>query len=171
VLARLAAHARRRSLVLAAMCLAIPSLVVALYPREYIAYTGRVRDEQIRVMLMGRYLREVLPPNAVIFTSLQSTAAAHYTQRPVVRLDAVPPAVLDPSVAEFTRRGYTPVFLVDQQAELPTWASHFHVSGYGRFDWRPRAVFRDRSEIYYLVASELPAARQGARWPIDVLTP
>jgi hypothetical protein len=135
------------------------------------AYACRIRDEQVRVMLMGRYLQEVLPRNAVIYTSLQSTAAAHYTGRPVIRLDAVPPSLLDASVAEFARRGYTAVFLVDQQTELPTWTSHFHVSGFGRFDWRPRAVFRDVWEIYYLVARELPEARQGGRWPIDVITP
>ena len=44
--------------------------------------------------MMGRYLREVLPPKAAVISSVHSAAVAHYTGRQVVRFDLLDPPPL-----------------------------------------------------------------------------
>ena len=80
---------------IAAMTMAAPILFVAWHPQSQLRTVFTGNDMALRLALMGRYLKEALPENAVVLTYLHSAAVAVYTGRPIVRLDMVPPEKLD----------------------------------------------------------------------------
>jgi hypothetical protein len=84
----------------------------ALIPAVVVAWQGapearRALNEwrSVRsVLLMGPYLREMLPPDAVVMAYLHSGSVAYYGRRPIVRLDIVQPD-LDVVIARLQAMG------------------------------------------------------------------
>lgn len=149
----------------------VPVVIVGAYPGALLRYPLTIRDGQQRVPLMGRYLREVLPDNAVIITHLQGGAMAHYTNAPIIRLDLIAASALDPIVADLITHGYAPVLLLGDGDEGATLAARFPDSRYRRLEWPPRARAFDVTGLsYYRVADQVLHARS-QRWPVDVLRP
>lgn len=147
----------------------IPLFIVAREPTDK---TRQVFDNvpgHARVQLMGRYLREALPQNAVILTFLQSGAAALYTGRPVVRLD-IDPKSLDGIVGDLSRRGHRPVLVLDDVMEVGGFRQQFDSSRYAQLDWPPRAEFWSRTSMSYWDFADRERFLNGERWPVDVLT-
>jgi hypothetical protein len=124
---------------------------------------------QARIPMMGRYLREVLPPNAVVLSFIHSGSVAHYTGRPIVRLDLLDPATLDSVVSDLQRYGLDPSFVLDDALETPLFAGRFSGSRYAALDWPARAEFLAVTSIRYLRVSDLDLFRRGERWPTDRL--
>lgn len=145
----------------------IPALVVLLTPLPLLRYPFTLRGAWWRVVSMGRYLQAALPPHAVAFAYLQSTAVAFYTSAPIVRLDLVPPDALDRMVAELERHGYTPVFVADEP-DL-AWLRARFSGRFGALDWPERARAVNIGEIGYWLASDRDRHRRGEQWPTDVL--
>jgi hypothetical protein len=123
---------------------------------------------QGNIRLMGHYLNEVLPPNAVVLAYTHSGAVAHYTGRDVIRLDLLA-GTLDRVVDDLVRRGHRPVFVLDQELEEGPYRQLFANSRYGRLDWAPRAEFTTVTTIWYLDPLDRERYLQGDRWPVDVL--
>jgi hypothetical protein len=67
----------------------LPALYVAATPVALLEYGRTLGDAQRRVVLMGRYLQQALPGNAVVLSFLQGDAVAFYTGRPTLRYDLV----------------------------------------------------------------------------------
>jgi len=70
-----------------------------------------------RIPMMGHYLREALPRDAVVISFFHSGAVAHYTGHNVVRLESLAPEALDPLVRDLARNGCSPVFVIDEALE------------------------------------------------------
>ena len=121
----------------------VPVLVVAVTPVRLLAYGTTLATSQTRVMLMGRYLREVLPANAVIIANLQSNALAQSTGRPIVRWDWLTPDELVGATAELPARGYRPVLVLDDFMELERFRTQFAGLDLARLAWPPKAIARD----------------------------
>ncbi len=149
----------------------VPAVVVLLYPRTLLLYPLTFQAPQTRVVLMGKYLQAELPQNAVILTHLHGGAMAHYTNRPVVRLDRVVSDGLDRVVSDLVVHGYEPVLLLGEEDEIPALPSRFPASPLVRLDWSPRAraLSVGGLALYYVTDRERYLA--GTRWPVDILRP
>ena len=157
---------RRR--ILAPLAL-VPAVIAGAGGYELYPYIFSQRDGQRQVQLMGRYLREALPPGAAIVTFLQGGAALHYTRHQIVRFDLMQPEQLAMVLETLERRGHRPVLLIDQQSESFFFKTRFANTKYERLAWRPRALFRGGTTLWYLDFADRDGARDRARAPIDVL--
>lgn len=152
------------------VALAILPLAIVLGPtREKVKYVLDSVPGYRRVQLMGHYLREALPRNAVVLTFYQSGATMAYTGKPIVRLDLIEPAALDRVIADLHRRGYRPLLLVDEVMESRAFRARFDKSPNGTLDWRERAKFASPTEIWLMDPQDRPRHFSGERWPIDSL--
>jgi Dolichyl-phosphate-mannose-protein mannosyltransferase len=153
------------------LAVAVP-LVAALVVGQGLPLARYALEEWTRqrsVQLMGHYLREVLPQNAVVLSFAHSGAVAHYTGRDILRADAVPPPTLDGLVDSLARRGYRPVLVIDQLHEEASFRQLFAGSRYGRLDWPARAEFYALGAIKYFDFSDQARHRQGERLVTDTL--
>ncbi len=144
-------------------------LPIVQHARPQIHFTLNDWFLQSRILIMGGYLREVLPLNAAVLSFVHSGAIRHYTGRQIVRLDLLDPPSLDRVVDDLTRHGYEPVFVLDEMLETPAFRGRFPQSRYGALDWAPRATFTTAATIAYYVAADRARYVRGQRWPIDRL--
>lgn len=128
------------------------------------------RAHQI-IPVVGKYLAETLPRNAVVLSFAHSGALAHYTGADVVRLDIIEPATLDRIVSDLQKGGLEPVLVLDGFLERPRFGDRFEGSALSRLDWPPRAVATSVSDITYWVVSDRARYVRGERWPVDHLRP
>jgi hypothetical protein len=142
-----------------------PALVVALVPQEYI----RAPVGYDRMMLMEGYLREALPPNAVILTFAHGGALSAATDRPIVRLDLIAPDALDRVVADLKRRALRPVYVLDAAIEGGLFSDRFKTSALSRLTWPARAEFSSVTSILYYDLQDRDLFLSGDRWLTDVL--
>lgn len=164
-----AAHAlARRQRWLAPLAL-LPAVLIVLSGAAERRFALNDWEAQTKVRLMGHYLREVLPHNAVVLSFTHSGAVRHYTGRPVVRLDLLAPNTLDDIVDRLRRQGYQPVFVLDELIEGGPFRALFAASRYGRLDWPARATFTTVTRILYLDAADRDRFVSGERWTTDAL--
>jgi hypothetical protein len=172
----LAAAADRLRLVIAArsrllqVLAVVPIVLVVREPRQEFFATLENLTGHPRVAMMGHYLREALPPNAVILTYLQSGAVAYYTGGvPIVRLDALGPEWLDRLVADLQEARYHPLFVIDDAMEAPAFRERYAGSPYQRLDWPPRAEFWSVSPMLLIDPADREAHLNGETYPTDIL--
>jgi hypothetical protein len=163
---RLHVAARSR---LAAAVMVVPILYVAWHPQSQLQWVFTGNGMALRLALMGRYLREALPENAVVLTYLHSGAVAVYPGRPILRLDMVPPERLDTIIDDLRRHAYHPVFVLDRAFDGPYFRDRFTPSKYVRLDWPARAEFCSTTVVAYHDPVDRDAFFSGDRYPIDLL--
>jgi hypothetical protein len=147
----------------------VPLVLVVREPRRELFATFENLEGFPRVSMMGRYLREALPPNAVILTYLQSGAAAYYTGLPIVRLDALGPEWLDRLIDDLWDAGRRPVFLIDDAMESNSFRDRYVNSRYRPLDWPPRAEFWSGTPMLYMDPADRDLFLNGETYPIDIL--
>jgi len=113
----------------------------------------------------GRYLDAVLPPNAVIVASQHSGSASYYTNRPVVRWDALYVG-FDVALDDLARLGRLPVIVVEDWEE-PLLRQKFPASTFARLDWPARADFgrTTRVRLFDPADRDRPTGRPPDRLP------
>ncbi len=150
---------------------AIPAVAVFVVAQAIplMRYSLEEWTRQRNVQMMGHYLQEVLPQNAVVLSFAHSGAVAHYTGREILRPDLIPPQSLDAVVDALTRRGYRPVLVIDQVHEEASFRQLFAQSRYGRLDWSPRAAFYAQGAIKYFDLLDRARFLNGERWLVDEL--
>lgn len=153
----------------AAVIVPVAAAFVVLRAVPMIEYSLRDWSVQARIRLMGHYLREALPPNAIVLGFMHSGEVAHYTAREVLRMDVIDPPALDSVVEDLRRHGYRPVFVLDDSYEIGPFRQVFAASRYGRLDWTPRAVFTSVASISYFDLADAEPYAKGERWPTDVV--
>jgi hypothetical protein len=147
----------------------VPLVLVLRAPRhEFRATFDNLAGHQ-RVSMMGMYLRDALPRNAVILTYLQSGAAAFYTGLPVVRLDPLGPDLLDRVVDDLNAAGYHPVLVIDEAMEAASFRERYIGSRYQHLDWPARAEFWSGTPMLYLDPADRERHLNGERYPTDML--
>lgn len=147
----------------------VPILWIAWTPRHELRTLVDNAREYPRLQQMGHYLRAALPPNAVILTFVHSGGIALYTGRPVVRLDLIAADALDEIIADLTRHGYRPVFVLDIAFEGAGLSDKFQTSRFVRLDWPPRAEFATGVSVLYHDAGDRAGYAAGDRYATDVL--
>lgn len=148
---------------------AVPVLWIALSARQEVRVLFRDADQYPRLQQMGHYLDAALPPNAVILTFVHSGGIALYTGRPVVRLDLIAADALDEIIADLTRHGLRPVFVLDIAFEGAGLSEKFKTSRFVRLDWPPRAEFATGVSVLYHDAGDRARYVRGDQYATDVL--
>jgi hypothetical protein len=62
---------------------------------------------------VGRFVRETLPANAVVYALQHCGSIRYYSGRLTIRWDYLPPEWLDRSIAHMQQAGYVPFFVLD----------------------------------------------------------
>ncbi|HYU79460.1 MAG TPA: glycosyltransferase family 39 protein [Vicinamibacterales bacterium] len=172
LLAAVTVHAARalsrRSKVLAAACF-VPAVIVPAAGRELFPFIFNTARSQENIRQMGRYLDEVLPLNAAVVTFLQGGAVAYYTGAQIVRYDLIQPQMLEATLDTLVRRGYHPVFLIDQEMEGLGYKMQFAGTKYERLDWKPRAKFVAATTLWYLDYADRDGSLERKGVPTDIL--
>jgi hypothetical protein len=101
-----------------------------------------------RYRTVGLYLRETLPPRAVVVTFQESGAIRYYTGVPIVRWDYVP-VDLDEAIALLRAHGLHPLLVVEDW-ERPALRARFPTSRAADLDWTPRADIGETTHVWIL---------------------
>ena len=83
-----------------------------------------------RFAVVGEYVKDYLPPNAIVFSILHSGSIRYYSGRLTLRWDWLPADWLDRSVDFLTSNGYQPFLLIEKNWERTQFVGRF--SGHSR---------------------------------------
>jgi MFS family permease len=151
--------------------------IVCVVPALIVMYEGTkvYRDlfaawpAQVHARLMGHYLRDALPRNAAVISSLHSGAIAHYTGRQIVRFDFMSRADADVFIEALVQRRFRPVFVIDQENEWGLYNEIFAGTQHQRLDWPERAkATGGTATMWYLDLSDRNRPRDELQ-PLDIL--
>jgi hypothetical protein len=135
---------RDTRLVLAAAALALAALFVRQAADRS---TFRLRQLEARFERAGLFVRNRLPPNALVITSWQSGSVRFYGERQTLVWNALDPAWLEPAMAFLRERGYEP-YLLFERWEEPPFRQRFQGTPTGALDWPPAAEIAAQVRIY-----------------------
>jgi 4-amino-4-deoxy-L-arabinose transferase-like glycosyltransferase len=113
---------------------------------------------------VGRYLDQVLPKNAVVYSLQHSGSIRHYTRRLTLRYDLLERNWLDGSIEYMEQIGYEPFIVLDYW-EVPRFAERFASQKYVAIvAEEPRAAPCTHSTFFYRVR-ERPGSPSAVRIP------
>ena len=102
---------------------------------------------QRRYAVIGEYVRDQLPPNAILLSIIHSGSVRYYSGRSSLRWDWLAAEWLDPALVFLTSNGYRPLFLIEDW-ERAQYAERFsRRSQFGRLDWPPIASYRGDVDV------------------------
>ena len=78
-----------------------------------------------RYAVIGEYVQDHLPPNAIVFSMLHAGSIRYYSGRLTLRWDWLPADWLDRSIEFLTSHGYRPFLLVEQGPERAQFVERF----------------------------------------------
>lgn len=109
-----------------------------------------LRANDRRFEVVGEFVRDQLPPNAIVLAIIHSGSVRHYSGRLTLRWDGLPPEWLDPAVAFLRTSGYRPYLLIEDW-ERPQFVERF--TGHSTLvalDWPPVASYSGgvRADIF-----------------------
>ena len=105
-----------------------------------------------RFAVVGEFVRNELPPNAILLSMQHSGSVRYYSGRPTVRWDLLPEEWLDGSVRFLREKGYVPLLLLEEW-EQPLFVQRFAPhSKLGALDRQPLATYtgQTRADIFDL---------------------
>jgi hypothetical protein len=94
-----------------------------------------------RFAVVGQFVRDELPPNAIFISMQHSGSVRYYSGRSTLRWDWLPAEWLDPAVAFLRANGYRPLFLLEEW-ERPLFTERFGAhTTIATLDWPPIATY------------------------------
>ncbi|HKY22974.1 MAG TPA: glycosyltransferase family 39 protein [Vicinamibacterales bacterium] len=132
--------------------LLVACFVVFLAWRWDVAGFKPVRPHDRRFAVIGQYVHEQLPRNAIVFSILHSGSIRYYSGRLTFRWDWLPPEWLDRSLVFLTSNGYKP-FLLMEDVERAQFVQRFSgQSRIGALRFTPVATYygSTRADLYDL---------------------
>jgi hypothetical protein len=72
-----------------------------------------IRTQERKYPLAGAFVRDRLPPRAIVLAGQHSGSIRYYADRPTFRWDLLSPTRLDQALATFRAQGYEPFLVVD----------------------------------------------------------
>jgi hypothetical protein len=110
--------------------------------------TFRLQQMEARFERAGRFVRDRLPANAIVFALWESGSVRYYGQRNTIVWDQLDPAWLDRAVEYVRARRLRPYFLFEGAEEATFRARFAATSAVGAVDWPPVADVLSRVRIY-----------------------
>jgi hypothetical protein len=97
---------------------------------------------EARYAVVGRYVAEKLPANAIFLTFQHSSSLRYYTERTTVRYDLMAPEWLENAIVVLRQKGYRP-YLVVEEIENGYFRDRFQATTpLAHLDWPPVAELR-----------------------------
>lgn len=94
-----------------------------------------------RYAVIGAYVRDQLPPNAILLSIIHSGSVRYYSGRTTLRWDWLPAEWLEPSLVFLKSKGYRPLLLIEEW-ERTQYIERFSTqSKLGSLDWPPIASY------------------------------
>jgi hypothetical protein len=125
--------------------LLVTSMVVFLAWRWDVSGLKPPRQQDRRFAVIGEYLQDNLPPNAILFSMLHSGSIRYYSGRLTLRWDLLPSEWLDRSLVFLTSNGYQPFLLIEQGWERKQFVEKFSAqSRVGSLNFTPIATYNGR---------------------------
>jgi hypothetical protein len=103
-----------------------------------------------RYAVIGEYVRDQLPPNAILLSIIHSGSVRYYSGRSTLRWDWLPAEWLEPSLVFLRNNGYRPLLLIEDW-ERPQYMERFSTqTKLGSLDWPPIATYHGnvRADIF-----------------------
>lgn len=107
----------------------------------------RLWTMEARFARAGTFVRERLPPNALVIANWQSGSVRFYSGRPTLVWGGLDSAWLDRAVVFARDRGLAPVFLLERWEE-PVFRARFAGSPLAALDWPPAAEIAGQVRVY-----------------------
>jgi hypothetical protein len=156
---------------------AIVLLICTLLPCWYVLKARSlnvfaIQRAEHRYVAVGRAVGDSLPPQAVVFTVIQSGSVRWYGDRATLRWDVIEPAAFGRIVETLRAHGCVPYVLLEEWEEAPFREQFAGASEFGRLDWPPTMEYDgiSKTRIYALAdrARYLAGARITTRTISDV---
>jgi hypothetical protein len=143
-------------------------LVCVLLPSWYLVKSAALNVFDIgraerRYVAVGEFVRDRLPPNAVVITVIHSGSLWLYGHRPTLRWDYLEPAQLEPAIDIMRARGYAPYILLEQWEEELFRARFAGVSPIGQVWWPPAVEYLGLSNVRLYSVDDRSRYLAGAR--------
>ena len=103
-----------------------------------------------RYAVVGEFVRDALPQNAILLSMQHSGSLRYYSGRLTLRWDLLPPEWLEPGLTFLRANGYRP-FLLLEESEQPQFSERFAAhTKLGALDWQPVATYSGeiRTDIF-----------------------
>jgi len=124
---------------------------------------------EYRYRIIGEWVRDRLPANAILLSSQHGGSILHYSGRPIVRYDLIVRNDYEKALNEIVEAGYHPFLVVDEW-EMPY--LHEHAEGpRGTFDWPPIAELPLSNVRVWDLTEDPGAARASGRTPQMIPVP
>jgi hypothetical protein len=103
-----------------------------------------------RYAVIGEYVRDQLPPNAILLSIIHSGSVRYYSGRSTLRWDWLPAEWLEPSLAFLRSNGYRPLLLIEDWERSQYMKRFSTQSKLGSLDWPPIASYHGnvRADIF-----------------------
>jgi asparagine N-glycosylation enzyme membrane subunit Stt3 len=154
---------------------AIAMLVVAIGVATVCLRTARtrfafdLRTSEAKFRITGEYIREALPPRAVVLTIWHGGSVRYYGNRLSIAWDGFPPQDLEPTLTVLARAGRPPYLLLEASEDARFRDRFRGVTPLAALDWPPAAVIGRDVRLYALTDRDVYFAGGGvttARVPI-----
>ena len=116
------------------LCVAA-ALFGVMFAHDQFIFNQR-RFEQ-RYVLAARYVDQLTPANAVIYSMQHSGSIRYYAHRITLRYDWLDKHELDATMRELEAKGYRPYIVLDDWEEAEFRKLFSETSRVGRLDWKP----------------------------------
>jgi hypothetical protein len=128
------------------LCAALFCLLVAWRFDTAVSHGFQVtRPDDRRFEMVGSYVHNELPEEAIIFAMMHSGSVRHYSGRTTIRWDSMPPEWLDRSLDFLRAQGYRPYFAIDDFEREQFQARFANHSALAALDWPPVATLPQRT--------------------------
>jgi hypothetical protein len=127
------------------------------YARGHGVFTSYTERKYVQA---GDYVARRLPVKAAVLSHQHSGSIRYYSGRATVRIDLIPPAQLDSTLAALAASGYRAYFLMEPW-EVPLFQKRYAGSSVlAPLDWPPMAEMRE-SQIRIYDPADRPASVAG----------
>jgi hypothetical protein len=103
-----------------------------------------------RYAVIGEYVRDQLPPNAIVLSIIHSGSVRYYSGRTTLRWDWLPAEWLERSLAFLRSNGYRPLLLIEDWERSQYMERFATQTKIGSLDWPPIATYHGnvRADIF-----------------------
>ena len=121
---------------------------------------GELKEGERRYAVVGTYIHDALPPNAIVFSVQESGSVRFYGGRMTIRWDSIDRDWTGRAAAEMERIGLHP-YMVIEDWEVPQMRGWFGLAPHAPIPWPLVARLRDPVGVSVLDLSTRPASSAG----------
>jgi hypothetical protein len=114
-----------------------------------------------RYAVIGEYVRDELPPNAIVVSLLHSGSVRYYSGRQTLRWDWLAPEWLEPALSFLRANGYHPFLLIEEWDRAQFVERFTPSTKLGTLDWPPVASYQGDVRVDIFDPADRPRVASG----------